>query len=152
MEDTIEDYSQVLNLTPDDAKAYNNRGLAFDALGDYDRALGDYGRAVTLRPDFAESLSNRGAASEALGKTEEALDDYLAALTAAPNFAAAHYNAARLYAQLRDVDKCLPHLEKAMRLVPELRSDADEDDELGWVLKLRRLKQERGSGTGEAGA
>ena len=104
-----------------------------------------------MRPDFAESLSNRGTASEALGKTEEALDDYLAALTAAPNFAAAHYNAARLYAQLRDVDRCLPHLEKAMLLVPDLRSDADDDDELGWVLKLQRLKQERGRDPGEPG-
>ena len=115
-------------------------------MGDYESALDDYSKAVSLRPDFAESLSNKGAALEALGNTEEALDDYLAALTAAPGFAAAHYNAARLYAQLSDVDRCLPHLEKAMQLVPDLRSEANDDDDLGWVRKLSRLKQERGPG------
>ncbi len=96
-----------------------------------------------MRPDFAESLSNRGAALEAMGNKEEALAEYLAALAAAPNFAAAHYNAARLYAQSGEVDRCLPHLEKAMQLVPDLRSEADGDDVLGWVLKLSRIKEER---------
>ena len=28
-----------------------------------------------------------------------------------------------------------------MALVPDLRADASDDDDLGWVLELRRLKQ-----------
>jgi tetratricopeptide (TPR) repeat protein len=91
-------------------------------------------------------MSNRGAAFEAMGDRETALTEYLAAVAAAPDFAAARYNAARLYAQLGDVDRCLPHLEKAMELVPDLRTDASDDDDLGWVLKLQRLKQERRRG------
>ena len=141
IEETIADYSEVIRLTPGDAEALNNRGLAFDALEEYSTALEDYSQAMALRPDFSEALSNRGAALEALGKLQEALEDYLAALAVEPTFAAAHFNAARLYTKQRDLDRCLPHLDEAIRLSPEMREDAAQDEHLGWVLRLRELKQ-----------
>ena len=113
-EAAIADYSRVIELAPDDAEAYNNRGLAYDALGDYEKALDDYQQAVRLRPKFAEPLSNKGAALEAIGQTEEALAAYLSAVESSPRFATARYNAARLYAQLGDVDSCLSHLSRQL--------------------------------------
>ena len=143
LEDTISDYSQVVQLSPEDAEAFNNRGLAFDALGDYQQAFDDYTQALALRPEFAEARSNRGAALEVLGAAEDALGEYLAAVDMDPNFAAAHYNAARLYAQNSNLDRCERHLERAIQLVPQFRNEASEDDSLGWVMKLRRLKEDR---------
>ena len=32
LHEALADYSQVIELTPDDAEAFNNRGLAYDAL------------------------------------------------------------------------------------------------------------------------
>ena len=82
---------------------------------------------------------------EALSDLQAALGDYQEALVIAPNFAAAHYNAARLHAKRGDLDECLAHLEKAVEFEPSLRNEAARDDNLGWVLKLRSLKdnQER---------
>ena len=81
-----------------------------------------------------------------MGEGERALAEYEAALVVAPEFAAAHYNLARLHARLQRIDECLLHLQKAMELVPDLRADAAEDDDLGWVLRLDRFRQERRRG------
>jgi tetratricopeptide (TPR) repeat protein len=126
--------------------------LAYDALADYETALDDYQQAVRLRPNFAEPLSNKGAALEAIGQTEEALAAYLSAVENSPGFAAARYNAARLYAQLGDVDSCLSHLGRAIELAPELMAEADEDDDLGWALRLQRMKGDQAQGPASRGA
>ena len=109
----------------------------------YQGAVEDYRQAMALRPDFAEAISNRGAALEALDDLQGALGDYQQALAIAPKFAAAHYNAALLHAKTGDLDKCLVHLEQAVDLEPGLRSEAARDDNLGWVLKMRTLKEDR---------
>jgi tetratricopeptide (TPR) repeat protein len=96
-----------------------------------------------LKPGFAETLNNRGAAYEALDDRERALQDYLDALARRPRFAAPCYNAARLYAKMGDVDRCIQYLGQAIDLEPSMGDDAAQDDELGWVLQLRRLRDDR---------
>ena len=112
-------------------------------MGEYDNALRDYGAALKLKPGFAETLNNRGAAYEALEDRERALEDYLMALTERPGFAAPFYNAARLYAKGGDVEQCVRYLGQAIELEPSLGDEAARDDELGWVLELRRLRDDR---------
>ena len=135
-------------MSPEDAEAFNNRGLAFDALSDYEGAMNDYAKALDLRLDFAEARSNLGAAQEAMGNWDEALREYLMALEASPEFAAAHYNAARLYSRAGDLDRCLHHLDSAVRLAPQFSSEAEEDENLAWVMKMGMLKKLRESPTG----
>ena len=139
----IADYTAAIALRPDDVEALNNRGLAYDATGRYRDAVADYDAALRLRPDFAEVLSNRGAAQETLGDFDAALADYLAAQQAMPEFAAAYYNAARIYADRDDLERCARQLAEAVRLQPSLYADAEADETLGWVLQLTRLKAER---------
>ena len=139
----IADYTAAIKLRPDDVEALNNRGLAYDATGRYQDAVADYDAALLLRPDFAEVLSNRGAAQETLGDFDAALADYLAAQQAMPEFAAAYYNAARIYADRDDLERCARHLTEAVRLQPSLHAEAEADETLGWVLQLTRLKAER---------
>ena len=44
------------------AFAFNNRGSAYYADRDYDRAIADYNAAIKLKPDDALSFGNRGIA------------------------------------------------------------------------------------------
>src|SRR5215475_11653723 len=44
------------------AVAFTNRGLAYRALGDFERALADYDSAIKLDPSYAAAFNNRGAA------------------------------------------------------------------------------------------
>lgn len=80
-------------LRNDLASVYNNRGLAYQAQGDLERALADYAQALALyqrlvetdgrhelRNDLAMVYNNRGLAYRAQGDLERALADYAQAL------------------------------------------------------------------------
>ena len=57
--DTEADYDEAIQLWPDYAEAFNNRGNAYSAKGDYDRAIRDYDQAIRLNPDNALAISMR---------------------------------------------------------------------------------------------
>ena len=44
-------WKQVINIDPEDAKAYNNLGVAYEALGNIDEAVAAYQRATELKPN-----------------------------------------------------------------------------------------------------
>lgn len=56
----IEYLSNAVRLQPYDAIAYNNRGLAYADLGEYQSAIEDYNQAIRLKPDYANPYNNRG--------------------------------------------------------------------------------------------
>ena len=43
-------WKQVINIDPEDAKAHNNLGVAYEALGNMDEAIVSYQRAAELEP------------------------------------------------------------------------------------------------------
>ena len=43
-------WKQVINVDPDDAKAHNNLGVAYEAVGNIDAAIAAYQRAAELEP------------------------------------------------------------------------------------------------------
>ena len=44
-------WKQVINIDPDDSKAHNNLGVAYEAVGNMDKAIAAYQRAAELEPD-----------------------------------------------------------------------------------------------------
>jgi tetratricopeptide (TPR) repeat protein len=56
----INDYTRAIELDPEDAMAYNNRGIAYADLGQYKQAIRDYDRAIELNPEYAAAYNNRG--------------------------------------------------------------------------------------------
>jgi len=66
----------VLELAPDDAAAWSNRGNVQLALGDAAAAIADQTRSMELEPDSADPHLNRGTAEEALGQWDAAAADY----------------------------------------------------------------------------
>ena len=70
------DYDQSLRLDPDNAFAYNNRGGAYDDLGQYPRAIEDYDQAIRLDADYADAYNNRGNTYDKLGQREKAVQDW----------------------------------------------------------------------------
>lgn len=56
---------------------YNNRGVEYFRMGDYERAIKDYTRSMELNPEpYALALQNRGDAYESLGERSSALADW----------------------------------------------------------------------------
>ncbi|MFL5091077.1 MAG: tetratricopeptide repeat protein, partial [Xanthobacteraceae bacterium] len=59
-----------------DAAVYNNRGNAWRAKGDNDRAIADYNEAIRLDPKDPVFYRNRGMAYKATRGFDRALWDY----------------------------------------------------------------------------
>ena len=76
LDGAIADYTKAIELKPDDAGAYNNRGNAKQTKGDLDGAIADYTKAIELKPDDAGAYCNRAAWRKAKGDLGGALADY----------------------------------------------------------------------------
>ena len=71
-----ENYDKAIRLNPQNAKAYNNRGVSYHELIDYNWAIYDYDEAIRLAPEYALAYNNRGLTYQSLGKVEEAERDF----------------------------------------------------------------------------
>lgn len=69
-------YSAVIKLNPENYTAYNNRGLAYDEISEYKKAIGDFDEAIKLNNNYAEAYYNRGGVKYKIGDLEEAVKDY----------------------------------------------------------------------------
>jgi len=68
-------FASAIALNPGDARAYLNRGMAFERLDNIEQAIADYTRALELSPRDAKIHYIRGITSWRQGRTEEALKD-----------------------------------------------------------------------------
>ena len=57
----------ALRLKSDYAEAYNNRGAAKKALGQYKEAVADFDKTIHLNPNLAEPYTNRGTVMPRIG-------------------------------------------------------------------------------------
>ncbi|MCZ6616504.1 MAG: tetratricopeptide repeat protein [Gammaproteobacteria bacterium] len=74
LKEAIEAFDRSIELDPDSAEAYSNRGNAMKELGRsentekcYERAMASYDKAIELKPDFVEAFFNRGNALKESG-------------------------------------------------------------------------------------
>lgn len=80
----IDDFNRSIQLFPENAATYNNRGNLLLALGLPKEALRDFDRAILLSPSFSAAYANRAACNDKLGQSEEALRDYTRAIELMP--------------------------------------------------------------------
>ena len=68
-------------------RAYNRRGMASEATGQFDGAASDYSQVIRLDPKVAGYFDNRMRAYKALGRLDLALKDADTAVAMAPTYA-----------------------------------------------------------------
>jgi tetratricopeptide (TPR) repeat protein len=69
------DLNKVIELAPDFAFAYYNRGNLYSQLTDYRAAIADYTTAISLNATFAEAYFNRGLTYIFLGNNQQGVAD-----------------------------------------------------------------------------
>jgi len=74
------------------SEALYNRGNAYAATGDFNRAIADYDQAIRLNPTMATAFDNRGRAYSEQNQIERAVADYDEAIRLNPNSAVALHN------------------------------------------------------------
>jgi len=71
----IKGCSALIQRDPRNAIAYHNRGLAYAAKDDLDRAVADYTKAIELNPNYGPAFDGRGRVLARQGDYPRALAD-----------------------------------------------------------------------------
>lgn len=102
------------------ALAYNNRGVVYNELGDYDRAIADYREALALVPGDPTALRNlrvaytrRGVAAANFGEFERALEDLGRAIELEPSHHLAWLRRAEVRMEMGDLEGAAKDLAEA---------------------------------------
>ena len=74
--EAISHYDKAIQLDPDTAVYYRNRGVAYNKLGQYENAITEYTMAIQLDPDYALAYFNRGVMLGVLTKDDLASKDF----------------------------------------------------------------------------
>jgi tetratricopeptide (TPR) repeat protein len=119
----IADCNQAIQLNPNDATAFFNRGRAYEAKGQYDRAIEDYSQAIRLDPNNANAINNRGNTYNKQSQYDRAIEDYNQAIRLNPSDADPFSNRGTAYKAKGQYDRAIEDFNQAIRLNP---SDAVE--------------------------
>ena len=112
-------YTEAMDLNPEYAQAYNNRGTVYAGKGEVDRAIQDYNTAIDLNPEGASVYYNRGITYADKGEADRAIQDFNTAIDLNPELAAAYSNRGTVYADKGEVDKAIHDYNTAIDLNPE---------------------------------
>jgi tetratricopeptide (TPR) repeat protein len=99
-------YSKAIQLKPH-AWTYNNRGIAYADLKQYQLAIDDYNQSLAINPDYDLAYNNRGAAYAGLKQYQLAIDDFNNAIAIDSNNADAYNNRGLAYAYLEQYQKAI---------------------------------------------
>jgi tetratricopeptide (TPR) repeat protein len=83
-EQSVTEYSRIIDADPGVASSYAGRGETYRLTGRYAEAVADFSRAVELDPGFAWAWGSRGQAYRALGQHAAAIADLSHALELDP--------------------------------------------------------------------
>ena len=116
----IQLYTKAIELNPNYAVAYNNRGYAQLSQKNLGYALRDLNQAIALNPNYALAYNNRGKVQFQRKKYDLAMMDFDRAIALKPDYAAAYYSRAAIYQQQGDTQQARANYTKAKSLDPKL--------------------------------
>ena len=119
--DSLSLWSSQLALY-ENAQAFDNRGLMYKELKEYDKAIADYSMGIALRPKPKRKkrlFNNRGNVYVELGKYQKALADYDMAVELDPGYERAYYNRGSVYLKLGRFQEAIMDFSKVIKLNPK---------------------------------
>lgn len=117
-DEAIAEYSKAIELDPQIAAAYNNRGVIYDNSEQYQSAIENYNKAIELDPNYKIAYYNRGNTYGNLGQHEKAIEDYNKAIELDSNYVIAYNNRGVAYKNLKQYEKAIQDYSKAIELDP----------------------------------
>ncbi len=134
LEASAEDYTQLVALTPE-AIFYNRRGLVYEELEQWDKALADYNTTIELSPKWPIAYNNRGYVYLKQKKYAAARADFETAIKLDDSLPTPYINLAGLYwLQKKDRRNVYRNLDKAVKRNFRDFDALYEKDKKGWMF------------------
>ncbi len=118
-QNAIDTFSKLIEIAPDHADAYKNRGVAYMKLQKFDLAINDFKIAKELFPELKGLYSNLGVAWYYKKEYTKAIKSYDIELEMAPENYVAYFNRALCLAELDKNDEALEDIEKTLNIKPD---------------------------------
>ncbi len=122
------------------ADDYEIRGSAWEAKGEYDKAISDHNEAIRLDPKFAAAYNSRGHAWKAKREIDKAISDHNEAIRLDPKFAAAYNSRGNAWKFKGEIDKAISDYNEAIRLDPK---DAHLYNQIAWIQATHQIPRYR---------
>ncbi len=118
MDEAVRAARQGLDIKPD-ALCYDNLGLVYVSLKQFNEAETAFTAAIRLNPEFAEGYNNLAGISMVSGKWSEAKEYCLKAVNADSKYPNAHVNLGIIYHMLGENEAALQEFYILQRISPE---------------------------------
>jgi tetratricopeptide (TPR) repeat protein len=110
--------NEAIRLNPQDAVAYNNRGVLWGNKGDTDRAIADLNEAIRLNPKYDKAYLERCVTWSQKGDRDRAIYDCNEAIRLNPQYALAYYIRAICWEFKNELAQALTDYRNFARLNP----------------------------------
>ena len=114
----ILDFTKSIEINPNNASAYNNRGVAKSDLKDYYGAIVDFTKSIEINPNDAKAHYNRGISKKRSKDYNGAISDYTKAIEINPNNASAYINRGAAKNVLKYYNGAISDYNKAIEINP----------------------------------
>ena len=121
----IQAYDEAIKLLPNEADAYNQRGIAQIDKGQLALAVDDFSKAIDRNPNHGEAHNNRAWALFRLDRMAQGLADANAAVRLLPEKAFAWDTRAQINERLGNQQQAIDDYRKALELDPVHKSSID---------------------------
>jgi protein O-mannosyl-transferase len=115
----IEDFNEVIRLSPDFADVYLSRGNDYSALGQYQIAISDFNEAIRLKPEAVMAYLSRGNAYSAINQYQTAIGDYNEAIRLKPDFVIVYLKRGNVYSEINQYQPAIEDFSEVIRLRPD---------------------------------
>lgn len=151
LEDTIQalkDYSQAINIVPDDDRFYNQRAQVYYEQGKYDLADKDYLKMISLKEGDVMGYMGIGRNANAQKRYEDAIKQFNYVVKLEPNYSSAYSFRAESYIGLKKYNEAIDDVISALgidrdrKAFYELQELADSAFEQTVAkLKVQKIKE-----------
>lgn len=115
----IQDYTKLIELRPDFADVYRNRGLAYQNQRNFSLSLNDLNKFIELKSDVSFAYETRGWTKYYLKDFMGAIADFNKQIELDPNSPDAYYNRGSVKSELNDEYGVISDYSKAIELKPD---------------------------------
>ena len=121
-EKSIKYFTRIININPNDYRAYYNLGLAYFNLNRFKEALENYRIAISIKPDYKHCYYNIGLIYEANENFMKAAEAYEKALGIDPNFIYAMHALKEVRMKLNDFEPLKSQTQESSDSLENLKS------------------------------
>ena len=112
-------YDEDLEIDPQNADAYNNKGLSLYYSGNHLEAIECYDKALEINPEFACAHYNKGIILSVNGYNREAIECYDKALEINPQNTDAYNNKGLSLSTIKNYHEAIECYDKALEINPQ---------------------------------